>query len=85
VVSSALGCATLVRVSTDDKWYWDLNRKMAVHASERGSFDHVLGPYATKAEAEDWQRHVEERNEAWDEADEEWEQAGEDEPPTASG
>ena len=70
-------------MSDDKEWYWDLNRKMAVHASERGSFDHVLGPYASKSEAENWKQVSEERNEDWEEADEAWEQAGDDEPPTA--
>jgi hypothetical protein len=70
-------------VSDDKEWYWDLNRKMAVHASERGSFDHVLGPYASKSEAENWKQVSEERNEDWEEADEAWEQSGDDEPPTA--
>jgi hypothetical protein len=71
-------------VSTDNEWYWDLNRKIAVRASERGSFDHVLGPYSSKAEAENWKQHAEERNEDWDQSDEAWEHAGEDEPPTAA-
>ena len=36
----------------DTEWYWDLNRKLAVPASERGPGDHTLGPYPSKAEAE---------------------------------
>lgn len=58
------------------EWYWDLERKVAVPADERGPDEHVLGPYATKLEAENWKARVEERNDAWDDADEEWESAG---------
>ncbi len=65
-------------VSSDNEWYWDLNRKIAVHASERGSFDHVLGPYATRHDAENWKSISEERNDDWVEDDEAWEHAGED-------
>ena len=60
-------------VSDDTTWYWDLERKVAVPASERGPADHLLGPYPTRAEAENWKAKVEERNEGWDEADEAWE------------
>ena len=72
-------------VSSDSEWYWDLDDKIAVPTSERGSSDHVLGPYPTKADAENWKHHVEERNERWDEADDAWEQAGDCDPPTANG
>jgi hypothetical protein len=64
-------------MSADAEWYWDLNRKKAVPASERGAFDHVLGPYRSRQEAENWSAKVEERNEGWDEADQAWEHAGE--------
>jgi len=65
-------------VSNDSEWYWDLNRKIAVPASERGTFDHFLGPYPSKHEAENWKSIAEERNEDWAEDDEAWEHAGED-------
>ncbi len=70
-------------VSNNDEWYWDLNEKRAVHSSERGSFDHVLGPYPTKSDAENWKRTAEERNDDWDEADIAWELAGDDDATTA--
>jgi hypothetical protein len=57
----------------DTEWYWDLNRKLAVPASERGPGDHTLGPYPSKAEAENWRATVEARNEGWDDDDEAWE------------
>ena len=62
-------------MTDSDEWYWDLERGLAVPAAERGPGDHMLGPYASKAEAENWRSRVEERNEAWDEADEAWEDA----------
>ena len=63
---------------SDEEWYWDLRRKVAVPASERGAYDHFLGPYTSRAEAEHWQERVEERNDRWEEDDEAWEHAGED-------
>lgn len=65
-------------MSTDSEWYWDLKLEIAVPASERGASDHVLGPYGSKHEAENWKSIAEERNEHWDEDDEAWEHAGED-------
>ena len=56
-----------------EQWYWDLGRNVAVPASERGPGDQTLGPYGSKAEAENWRSTVESRNEEWDEADDEWE------------
>ncbi len=66
-------------MSADTEWYWDLNRNMAVPASDRGAGDHVLGPYPSRHEAENWKAKVEERNEGWDEDDQAWEHAGETE------
>ncbi len=54
------------------KWYWDLDRRQAVTAAERGPSDNTLGPYDSRAEAENWQSTVEQRNDAWDDADEAW-------------
>ena len=59
-------------MSNDNEWYWDLRRKVAVPASDRGPGDDVMGPYASRHEAENWKSKVEERNEGWDEADEAW-------------
>lgn len=61
-------------------WYWDLEREMAVPAEERGPGDHMLGPYRTKGEAENWKQRAEERNDAWDADDEEWNSWGEERP-----
>jgi len=56
----------------DEQWYWDLQRGVAVPASQRRVASQMLGPYASRAEAERWQETVSDRNEAWDDADDEW-------------
>lgn len=56
-----------------EEWYWDLDRQVAVPASERGPGDHTMGPYPSKGEAENWKAKVEARNDSWDAADEAWE------------
>ena len=63
--------------ASSDEWYFDLHKGVAVPASERGHADHMLGPYRTKGEAENWKSTVESRNEAWDEDDAEWSSWGE--------
>ena len=62
---------------SDEQWYWDLERLIAIPASERGPASNTLGPYETKVDAENWRSTVETRNEEWDDADEEWENDGE--------
>jgi hypothetical protein len=61
-----------------NEWYWDLRRGVAVPAAERGPSDDTLGPYPSKAAAENWRAKVEERNEAWEQDDEEWDRAATD-------
>ncbi|MFN3254064.1 MAG: hypothetical protein ACE37B_00070 [Ilumatobacter sp.] len=56
----------------DTDWYWDLRRERAVPASERGPGDQTLGPYPSRAEAENWRSTVETRNDAWQDADDDW-------------
>ena len=65
---------------SSEEWYFDLERGISVPASERGFADHMLGPYRTRGEAENWKATVEARNEAWDEADEEWNGQASDDP-----
>jgi hypothetical protein len=67
--------ATLVGMA--DEWYWSLAERRAVHRSEKGPADHVLGPYPSKEAAEHWRERVDQRNEAWDDQDDAWE--GDDE------
>jgi hypothetical protein len=64
-------------MSADTEWYWDLQQGIAVRASERGSGDHVLGPYPSRHDAENWKQRVDERNEGWDDDDQAWEHVGE--------
>ncbi len=64
------------------EWYWDLEQGRAVPADERGHPDHLLGPYPTKGEAENWKATNEARNDAWDDADAEWDSWGDDDEPT---
>ena len=66
-------------MSEPEQWYWDLSKKRAVRAAERGLGANTLGPYGSKAEAENWQSLVEERNESWDDDDEEWAASDDDE------
>ncbi len=53
-------------------WYWDLDKRTAVRADERGPADHTLGPYPTRAEAENWKSTADRRNDSWDADDEAW-------------
>ncbi len=55
-----------------ESWYWDLTKGRAVPASERGKGDDTLGPYPSKAEAENWRSQVEARNDTWDDDDDDW-------------
>ena len=59
-------------MSESTEWYWDLTKGVAVPAADRGPGDHVLGPYPTKGEAENWKATVETRNDVWDDADDKW-------------
>lgn len=57
-------------------WYFDLRRGVAVPASERGPGDHMLGPYPTKGQAENWKATKDARNDSWDDEDERWQNWG---------
>lgn len=54
------------------EWYWDLQKGVAVPADQRGPGDHMLGPYPTKGECENWKAHLQARNDTWDDEDERW-------------
>jgi hypothetical protein len=62
----------LSTMSDDGWWYWDLRRKCAVPAAERGPASDLLGPYRSREEAEHWRDTVERRNERWEDDDEAW-------------
>ena len=55
-----------------EEWYWNMAEGRAVPGAERGPSDDVLGPYASREEAEHWKDRVEARNESWDAADKAW-------------
>ena len=55
-----------------DEWYWSLAEQRALHVSEKGPADQVLGPYPSKEAAEHWRDRVDQRNEAWDDDDADW-------------
>jgi hypothetical protein len=59
-----------------ERWWWDLAARRAVRDDERGPDHDVLGPYASREEAESWRDSHEAREEAWEEADRAW--AGDD-------
>ncbi len=61
--------------TADADWYWDLDKKVAVRADNRGPGDQTLGPYGSKAEAENWKATSASRNDIWETADDEWNDA----------
>jgi hypothetical protein len=64
--------------SESGEWYFDLRKGVAVPASQRGNAENLLGPYSSKAAAENWKRTVKERNDAWEKEDERWDHLGEE-------
>jgi hypothetical protein len=71
--------------SGSGEWYFDLDRGIAVRADERGPGDHMLGPYPTKGQAENWRATKDTRNEAWDDEDERWDDWGDRPDDVSSG
>ena len=69
---------------SSEQWYFDLVRKVAVPADQRGPGDDMLGPYPSRADAENWKAKVEQRNDEWD-GDDEDEDDDDDEDRSASG
>ena len=63
--------------SKTNEWYFDVRRGVAVPASERGHADDMLGPYPSKAAAENWRATVAARNDAWAAEDDRGEHQGE--------
>ncbi len=60
----------------DTDWYWDLDKRIAVQAADRGPADQTLGPYDTKGEAENWKATSSHRNDIWESDDDEWNGVG---------
>ncbi|MGB3737081.1 MAG: hypothetical protein WA964_19155 [Ilumatobacter sp.] len=38
----------------DEDWFWDIDRQVAVRVDNAGRHDLLVGPYATRADAEIW-------------------------------
>lgn len=55
-----------------ERWWFDLQRGQAVRDDERGPAKDMLGPYPSKAAAENWRVTRDEREGAWREEDERW-------------
>ena len=58
---------------TDGDWYWCLDHGAVESAESPCPPDHRLGPFHTRAEAENWRETYRERNDRWDREDAEWE------------
>ena len=58
-------------MSTDEQ-YWFNTETGAVEVGHRSSWTHLMGPYRTRAEAEQALASAKSRNEAWDKDDEDW-------------
>ncbi|HEY0698445.1 MAG TPA: hypothetical protein VGD43_11625 [Micromonospora sp.] len=57
-------------------WYWCVRHHRVETDADVCAAKHVLGPYASAAEARDALRKIQERNETWDAEDARW--AGEE-------
>ena len=57
----------------DTQWYWCFDHERAEPGAQACRADERLGPYPSKAEAENWRTKVEARNEEWDAEDRKWE------------
>jgi hypothetical protein len=55
-----------------DAYYWCLKHNRVETGKDRDSQDKLLGPYATRAEAERALQTVAERNDRWDAEDRRW-------------
>jgi hypothetical protein len=56
----------------DQEWFWCLDHNAAVQADDPCPPKRRLGPYPTRAAAENWKETVEARNAKWDADDKEW-------------
>ena len=64
-----------------EQWWFDLKLGQAVRDDERGPAQHLLGPYPTRAAAENWRSTHEQREEAWTrDDDDDVEGSGSDQP-----
>lgn len=58
-------------MSTDEQ-YWYNTSTGEVEQGHRSSWTHLMGPYGTRAEAEQAPARAKARNESWEQEDREW-------------
>ena len=58
-------------MSTDEQ-YWYNTETRAVEVGHRSSWTHLMGPYRTRAEAEQALARAKSRTESWEKDDEDW-------------
>lgn len=57
---------------TTQEQYWYNTKTGEVEEGHRSSWTHLMGPYNTRAEAQQALEKAGSRNESWEEDDEEW-------------
>lgn len=57
---------------SDEPQFWFNTKTGEVEEGHKSSWTHLMGPYATRAEAEHAIDRAKSRNEAWEEQDDEW-------------
>lgn len=59
-------------MSTDEQQFWFNTKTGQVEQGRQSHYPHLMGPYATREEAEKALGTAAARNEAWDDEDERW-------------
>ena len=59
----------------EEQWWWCRTHEQVEQGPGCARKDR-MGPYASRAEAEDWRATAQQRTAAWDDEDEEWRDAG---------
>lgn len=57
---------------SNDDWYWDVDRQVAVRLDNAGRHDVLIGPYATQSDAEVWMPSTTWRGRSSPDADSAW-------------
>jgi hypothetical protein len=55
-----------------EKQYWYNTQTGEVEEGHRSSWTHLMGPYSTRAQAQQALASAKARNESWEKEDEEW-------------
>lgn len=61
-------------MSTDEAQFWFNTRTKQVEEGRQSHFTDLIGPYPTRAAAEQALQTAASRNEAWDDEDERWDE-----------